>query len=76
MSAPPMGSDQRVPAPTGARDDLQACVTKLGATYHGVVTYQPASRYWLFQCLETGIFLAAALLLAALCFHWLRRTPG
>jgi hypothetical protein len=31
------------------------------------VTYQPASRYWLFQWLETAIWLAIALALAALC---------
>ena len=59
-----------------AHDALQTCVTKLSATYHGVVTYQPASRYWLFQCYETGIFLAAALALAGLCFYWLRRRAG
>ena len=32
--------------------------------YHGFITYQPASRYWAFQGIETGIFvvLAAALI--------------
>jgi hypothetical protein len=46
---------------------------------HGVreaITYQPASRYWPFQWIETGIFLALALALAWFCF-WrlgLRRT--
>ena len=76
LAGPPLGGDQRVQASATARDALQTCVTKLSATYHGVVTYQPASRYWLFQGLETAIFLAAALLLAGLCFHWLRRAPG
>jgi hypothetical protein len=40
------------------------------------ITYQPASRYWPFQWIETGIFLALALALAWFCF-WrlgLRRT--
>jgi hypothetical protein len=32
------------------------------------VTYQPASRYWAFQWLETGIFVALALLAAAGCY--------
>jgi hypothetical protein len=34
------------------------------ARFHGVITYQPADRYWAFQGIETGIFvlLAAALL--------------
>ena len=39
-----------------------------------VVTYQPASRYWPLQWIETGIYLAFALLLAGLCF--LRIRPG
>jgi hypothetical protein len=38
------------------------------------VTYQPASRYWDFQWIETGIYLALALILAGLCF--LRIRPG
>jgi hypothetical protein len=31
------------------------------------ITYQPADRYWTFQWLETGIFLALALALAGFC---------
>lgn len=38
------------------------------------VSYQPASRYWDFQWIETGIYLALALILAGLCF--LRIRPG
>jgi hypothetical protein len=39
-----------------------ACLTRHG--YRGFLSYQPASRYWAFQGIETGIFvfLAAALL--------------
>jgi ABC-type transport system involved in multi-copper enzyme maturation permease subunit len=59
-------------APANGQDALQACVTKLSSTYHGLVTYQPASRYWIFQWYETGIFVAAAAVLAALCFYWVR----
>lgn len=36
------------------------------------VTYQPASRFWTLQWIETGIFLAVAVLLAGFCFLWLR----
>jgi hypothetical protein len=61
-----------VPAPADVQNAFQACITKLGPTYHGVVTYQPASRYWILQSYETGIFLAAALALAALCFYRIR----
>ncbi|MDP9219534.1 MAG: ABC transporter permease [Actinomycetota bacterium] len=62
-----------VPAPADVQNAFQACITKLSPTYHGIVTYQPASRYWTFQYLEAAIFLAAALALAALCFYWIRR---
>jgi hypothetical protein len=34
--------------------------------YHGFVTYQPASRYWAFQGIETGIFVILAAALIAL----------
>jgi hypothetical protein len=70
-----LGSGQRVaaPAPADAQDALPACVTKLSSTYHGLVTYQPASRYWIFQIYETAVYLAAALALAGVCFYWIRR---
>jgi hypothetical protein len=34
--------------------------------YRGFVTYQPASRYWMFQGIETGIFVILAAALIAL----------
>jgi hypothetical protein len=43
---------------------------------HGIretITYQPASRYWPLQWIETGIFLALALALAGFCFWRLDR---
>jgi hypothetical protein len=43
---------------------------------HGIrmaVTYQPASRYWVFQWLETGIFLILAAGLGAFCNWRVRR---
>jgi hypothetical protein len=52
---------------------FQDCIAKVAAKYHEVVTYQPASRFWAFQGIETAIFLALALLLAGLCFWWVRR---
>jgi hypothetical protein len=51
---------------------FQDCVTKVAAKYHEVVTYQPASRFWAFQGIETAIFVVLALLLAGLCFWWVR----
>jgi hypothetical protein len=43
---------------------------------HGVrmaVSYQPASRYWAFQWIETGIFLVLAAGLGGLCYWRIRR---
>jgi hypothetical protein len=43
---------------------------------HGIraaVTYQPGTRYWTLQGIETGIFLALALALAGFCFWRLGR---
>ncbi|MDQ2848098.1 MAG: hypothetical protein M3Y77_17490 [Actinomycetota bacterium] len=69
------GSGHAVPtqAPADARQAFQTCVTKLSSTYHGLVTYQPANRYWIFQSYETAIFLAAAAVLGWLCFYLIRR---
>jgi hypothetical protein len=72
QSAPGSGHALLVPS-ADAQHALQACVTKLSSTYHGLVTYQPASRYWIFQWYETAIFLVAAALLGWLCFYWVRR---
>lgn len=52
---------------------IAACVQKLSATLHTVVTYQPGSRFWPFQWAEMAVFLAAALALCALTYWWLRR---
>lgn len=72
LSLPP-GSTSGTVQLAPAADALQTCVSKLSSSYHGVVTYQPAARYWVLQWFETAIFLAAALALAALCFYAIRR---
>ena len=41
--------------------------------YRGYVTYQPASRFWAFQGIETGIFLLLAAVLIGITFRVLRR---
>ncbi len=44
------------------------------ARFHGFITYQPASRYWAFQGIETGLFVAlAAILLTVAAVVLLRR---
>jgi ABC-2 type transport system ATP-binding protein len=40
----------------------------MNTTFHTVVTYQPASRFWPFQWAEMGIFLVTALALCGLTY--------
>jgi hypothetical protein len=67
------GSVVKVRASAGAQSVLGQCVAKVGRTYHEVVTYQPASRYWTLQWYEFAVYLALAALLVGLCFWWVRR---
>lgn len=48
-----------------------SCMTAHG--YRGYVAYQPASRFWAFQGIETGIFLLLAAVLIGITFRVLRR---
>ena len=60
---------------------LNSGITKVAAScthalahFRGFVTYQPASRYWAFQGIETGIFvLLAAILVTVAAVALLRR---
>lgn len=69
------GHAGHVPAPQAAANAMAGCVARVSAHYHELVTYQPASRYWPLQWSELAIFLAVAMLLAALCV-WLVRRIG
>ena len=77
---PPAGSAGHVHAvPTQAAGQaLQQCVTKLSDSYHTILSYQPANRYWTFQALETAIFAALAICLAgvALCLYLMTGLDG
>ncbi len=55
----------------GAPQNAGACMASRGI--RETITYQPADRYWPFQWIETGIFLALALGLAGTCFWRLGR---
>jgi hypothetical protein len=55
----------------GASPNAGACMASRGI--REAITYQPASRYWPFQWIETGIFLALTLALAGFCFWRLGR---
>jgi hypothetical protein len=55
----------------GASPNAGACMASRGI--REAITYQPANRYWPFQWIETGIFLALTLALAGFCFWRLGR---
>jgi hypothetical protein len=67
------GGSGHVRAPQGAVTAMHDCVSRIATTYHEVVTYQPANRYWPLQWYELCVFLAAALLLAGACARRIRR---
>ena len=69
------GHPAQVPAiPACLGTNSQACAASL-ARFHfrELISYEPASRFWTFQWVETGIFLAVAVALAACCIWWLIR---
>ena len=69
VANPPELSSGHINHPVAAVDSAaQACSSLAARTFHLVVTYQPADRYWTFQWLETGIFFAAAVLAAIGCY--------
>jgi hypothetical protein len=52
-------------------DPLLSCLSREG--FRQFITYQPASRYWAFQGIETGIYVAVAAALLAVTFYVIRR---
>jgi hypothetical protein len=63
-----------VPGPVGkvpAFDAVQSCVDRLGLRLS--MTYQPAARFWTFQWIEFGIFIALAIVLAWFVVRRVRR---
>lgn len=72
QGGPPPGAGTHVRVVGGIDNALHDCVTKLANTYHEVVTYQPANRYWTLQWGETAVYFVAALAIAGFCFWWIR----
>jgi hypothetical protein len=60
-----------IPAGGDASPALLSCLTKEG--FRNWFSYQPGSRYWAFQGLETGIYLLIAAALLAVAFYVIRR---
>ena len=55
----------------GQVNSTLACLARLG--YRSFTTYQPGYRFWPFQFIETGIFVALAVVLIAVTFLVVRR---
>jgi hypothetical protein len=75
----PSAVDGCLGPPVGARSplpdirNLNACFAQLGDLgYHQRLTYQPDSRFWPLQWIETGLFLALSALLTWFCFRRVR----
>jgi hypothetical protein len=66
------GNVSAVHAGQQMQNALSQCFQTLSAHYHEVVTYQPASRFWTFQTIETALFTVLALALAGVCAWWVR----
>jgi hypothetical protein len=67
IGRPAGGGGGHVQAPPSVVNAMRDCVSRLATTYHEVLTYQPANRYWPLQGRELCVFLAVALLLAGAC---------
>ncbi|MEV0725156.1 transporter [Micromonospora purpureochromogenes] len=71
-----MAEDTRIMCPPGGKGpEGRACGAELGlqpGAYNWQL-YQPADRFWLFQGIETGIFIALAALLLYLAVRRVRR---
>ena len=59
------------PQAQGQMNATLACLARLG--YRSFNTYQPGYRFWPFQFIETGIFMALAAALIAVTFFVVRR---
>jgi hypothetical protein len=70
---PPSATGNTHVAPPGAFRAFTQCLHNLGLSYHQVVAYQPESRFWSLQLLESAIFVGLAGILGAITVHWVRR---
>ena len=75
LGAPPAPGAGGGPSQPGAAaaDAARTCLQHVADTFHVLVTYEPANRYWTLQWLETGIFVALALAAAIGCYWWVTR---
>jgi hypothetical protein len=65
------GTVRTGPPSNAAQEALNKCIASFHL--HQIVTYQPLSRYWMFQWEELGIFLLLGLALGALGYWWVTK---
>ena len=74
---PPAGPSSYVfngaPVPPVCEKATQVASCMAAHGYRGYLAYQPASRFWAFQGIETGIFLVLAAILLGVTFWVLKR---
>jgi hypothetical protein len=66
----PNGGAVRVGGPNPAQNPFLQCIHAHG--WLSYITYQPADRFWLFQGIETAIYVALAAALVGLTIWWVR----
>jgi hypothetical protein len=59
---------------SGPHSATLGCLRRLG--FVDTVTYQPGARFWIFQGIESTIFLALGAALLLLTAWWLRHRIG
>jgi hypothetical protein len=61
---------------SGNSTALTTCQTQAEHLFRAAVSYQPPSRYWIFQWGELGIFIALAVAASIGCYWWITRRAG
>ena len=69
----PLPIDRPVKATPADAAAFESCRQQAARTYQVLVTYQPAGRYWTFQWLELGSFVALSLLALGGTYWWISR---
>jgi hypothetical protein len=52
---------------------VNRCLVEFGPGAYNLELFHPADRFWLFQGIETALFVALAVLLLLASVHWVRR---
>jgi ABC-type hemin transport system ATPase subunit len=56
-----------------ATTTVNRCLVEFGPGAYNLELFHPADRFWLFQGIETALFVALAVLLLLASVHWVRR---